>query len=108
MIRIGREFIISNYGLNEEQIGRMELYTNFDAQDSETAGAADSGNGWYDMIDGKPCFQVEYLLGRPDVPEADAAPLPRGEMDGYYIVYVNVETGEIENYEYNSGLSGVG
>ena len=108
MIRIGREFIISNYGLNEEQIGRMELYTNFVAQDSETAGAADSGNGWYDMIDGKPCFQVEYLLGRPDVPEADAAPLPRGEMDGYYIVYVNVETGEIENYEYNSGLSGVG
>ncbi len=108
MIRIGREFIISNYGLNEEQIGRMELYTNFDAQDSETAGAADSGNGWYDMIDGKPCFQVEYLLGRPDVPEAVAAPLPRGEMDGYYIVYVNVETGEIENYGYNSGLSGIG
>ena len=28
--------------------------------------------------------------------------------DGYYIVYVNVETGEIERFEYNSGLGGQG
>ncbi len=54
---------------------------------------------------------MEYLLGQPEVPETEgvvATPLPRGEKDGFYVVYVNVETGEIENYEYNSGLSGIG
>ena len=30
------------------------------------------------------------------------------EGDGYYIVYVNVETGEIEDFEYNSALGGMG
>lgn len=98
MVRIGREFILSAYGLNEEQTGRMELYTRLN--DSGVNGTDDSENSWYDMIDDKPCFIVEYLLGQPDA--------PRGEMDGYYVVYVNVETGEIENYEYNSGLGGIG
>ena len=63
------------------------------------------------MVGGKPCFQVEYLLGQPEVPEQEGAavtPLPREEKDGYYVVYVNVETGEIEEYEYNSGLGGKG
>jgi hypothetical protein len=110
MINTGREFIISTYGLNKEQISRMELYTNFDLHEP---GAEDegNGNGWYDMIDGKPCFIVEYLLGQDEVPETEGTevtPPPRGEKDGYYVVYVNVETGEIENYEYNSGLSGRG
>ena len=99
MIATGREFILSNYGLNEEQAARMELYT-------ETG--ADAGNGWYDMIEDKPCFKVEYLLGQPEVPGDHVTPLPRGEMDGYYIVYVNVETGAIESYEYNAALSGIG
>ena len=102
MIATGREFILSNYGLNEEQAARMELYT-------ETG--ADAGNGWCDMINGKPCYQVEYLLYQPEVPEqegVDVQPLPREEKDGYYIVYVNVETGAVEEFEYNSGLSGQG
>lgn len=116
MIAIGREFIISSYGLNEEQAARMELYTNFDRQDPDQAGPGSTGtegseNGWYDMINGKPCFEVEYLLYQPEVPEQEgieAGPLPREEKDGYYIVYVNVETGVIEEYEYNSGLAGQG
>ena len=32
----------------------------------------------------------------------------RSEMDGYYNVFVNVETGVIEKYEYNSALAGEG
>lgn len=104
MISTGREFIVSNYGLDEEQASRLELYTNFDIADSGAENGEGSGNGWYDMIGGKPCFIVEYLLGQPGVPEG----APRGEKDGYYVVYVNVETGEIENYEYNSGLGGIG
>ena len=103
MIEIGRQFIISYYGLNEEQVGRLELYTNF--------GGGDAGNGWYEMIDGKPCFQVEYLLGQPEVPEVEgqeAVQPKRMEKDGYYVVFVNVETGEVEEYDYNSGLGGLG
>ena len=29
-------------------------------------------------------------------------------MNGYCIVYVNVETGAVEEYEYNSSLAGQG
>ena len=108
MITIGRDFIISNYGLNEEQLSRLELYTNFDAPAPGAENTAGNGNGWYDMIEDKPCFKVEYLLGQPEVPGDHVTPLPRGEMDGYYIVYVNVETGAIESYEYNAALSGIG
>ena len=116
MIAIGREFIISNYGLNEEQAARMELFTNFEPQFDDPdvvlpEEEEDNGNGWYDMIGGKPCFQVEYLLYQPEVPEQEGVavtPMPREEKDGFYVVYVNVETGEIEEYEYNSGLAGQG
>ena len=114
MIATGREFIVSNYGLNEEQTARMELYTNFDASLPEDADAEEipaDENGWYDMINGKPCFKVEYLLGQPEVPEQEGVivtPLPREEKDGFYVVYVNVETGEVEDYMFNSGLAGEG
>ncbi|MBR0514440.1 MAG: hypothetical protein IJK06_09375 [Clostridia bacterium] len=97
MIRIGREFIINNYALNDEQAARLELYTNsFDA----------APNIWYWMINEKPCFEVEYLLYGKQF--ADGTSEPRVEKDGYYKVYVNVETGEVENYEYNSSLGGIG
>lgn len=104
MIRTGREFIVSNYGLNEEQAARMELYTNTELPDDGNP------NCWYDMINGKPCFCVEYLLYQPMTTEEYEAgkPLDYKEGDGYYVVYVNVETGEIEEYVYNSGLEGQG
>lgn len=113
MIRVGREFIISNYNLNEEQVGRLELYTNFDSPYKDLIDAdpeADNGNSWYDTVNGKPCFIVEYLLYQPMTEEEYEAgkPLDYKEGDGYYIVYVNVETGEIEEYVYNSGLAGQG
>ena len=105
MIATGREFIISNWGLDEEQVSRLELYTNFDREDTEEEDA-----GWYDMINGKPCFEVEYLLYQPYTAEQmeNNEPLQYRDKDGYYIVYVNVETGEIEEYEYNNGLAGLG
>ncbi len=97
MIRIGREFIISNYGLNEEQIARLELYTN---------SFEDEENCWYEMINDKPCFQVEYLLYNDEYETGDLT--RRTEMNGYYNVFVNVETGAVEEYEYNSSLAGQG
>lgn len=102
MTAIGREFILANYNLNEEQAARMELYTNSIEEQQP--------NTWYEMINGVPCFEVEYLL-YGDYPQEliDAGePRPRTEMDGYYIVYVNVETGTVEQFEYNSALNGLG
>ena len=97
MIQIGKEFIISNYGLNEEQIARMELYTN---------SFEDEENCWYEMIHGQPCFRVEFLLYNDEYETGDLT--KRTEMNGYYNVFVNVETGVVEEYEYNSSLAGQG
>lgn len=100
MIGIGREFIVSNYELNEKQISRLELYTNsFRYEDNE----------WYETVNEKPCFLVEYLLYEEYTTEQQNGEFRgRTEKDGYYKVYVNVENGTIEEYEYNSALGGEG
>ena len=114
MIAIGRGFVISNWNLNEEQISRLELYTNSEPKYLYLIGIdpaeTRTGNEWYEVVNGKPCFKVEYLLYQPLTAEQEANGEERDykEGDGYYIVYVNVETGEIEEYEYNSGLGGLG
>lgn len=102
MIATGRQFIISNYGLNAEQVSRMELYTN--------SLPAAQPNSWYCMVNGAPCFQVEFLLYSEYASggQASGEPRPRAEMDGYYNVFVNVETGAVESFEYNSALGGIG
>ena len=102
MIATAREFILSSYGLNEEQAARMELYTNSIPDENP--------NGWYWMINGVPCFQVEYLLYSDYTTDQLTAgePRPRTEMDGYYNIYINVETGAVESFEYNSALNGLG
>ena len=46
----------------------------------------------------------EYASGG----QASGEPRPRAEMDGYYNVFVNVETGAVESFEYNSALGGIG
>lgn len=116
MIRTAKDFIVSNYGLNEEQAGRLELYTNSFGNNWEETDVftdytpQDCGNTWYEMVNGKPCFQVEFLLYEPVTTEMmDRGGEPgRTEMDGFYNVFVNVETGEIEEFEYNSALAGQG
>ncbi len=116
MIRTGMDFIISNYKLNEEQAARLELYTNSFGNNWEETEAGtdytpeDCGNTWYEMVNGKPCFQVEFLLYQPVTEEmlARGEDPGREEMDGFYNVFVNVETGEIEEFEYNSALAGQG
>ena len=90
MIATGREFIIETYGLTEEQASRMELYTN---------SFSDGANTWYETVHGAPCFQVEFLLDENPT-EADESYM----INAYYIVYINVETGAVEQYEYNNGV----
>lgn len=108
MIAIGREFIIGNWNLNGEQAESLELYTNAAQEDADEAEG--SGNDWYEMVNGVPCFKVEYLLYQPlTVEEMDSgAQREYREKDGYYNVFVNVETGEIEEFEYNNGMAGLG
>ena len=113
MIAAGREFIISNWDLNGEQVSRLELYTNAAPQytdDTDPEEAQGNVNDWYEMVNGKPCFKVEYLLYQAYTTEQmeNNEPLQHEEKDGFYVVYMNVETGEIEEYEYNSGLGGLG
>ena len=108
MIAIGREFIISSYGLNEEQISRLELYTNRGptmellALIGITEVPEQDPNEWYETIKGVPCFEVEYLL------YSEGGDENRTEKDGYYIVYVNVETGVIEDILYVPPQTGNG
>ena len=92
MIETGREFIITSFQLNEDQAARLDLYTNT---------FRDSENTWYEMVNGKPCFLVEYLLGQDPKQE-------RSEKDGYYQIYVNVENGTVEQYVYDAALGGLG
>ncbi len=115
MTAIGREFIISNWSLNEEQAGRLELYTNFLPEYAEPDGnkpddVGTNENEWYEMVNGRPCFKVEYLLYQPLTTEQMDSGEERGYQtgDGYYNVFVNVETGEIEEFEFNSALAGIG
>lgn len=112
MIAIGREFVISNWKLNEEQVSRLELYTNSTPKYLYLIGLEPEapGNEWYETVNGKPCFKVEYLLYQPLTAEQEANGGERDykEGDGYYNVFVNVETGEIEDFEYDNGLGGLG
>ncbi len=90
MITTGKAFIIETYGLTEEQEARLELYTN---------SFSDGPNTWYDTVHGVPCFQVEFLLDE-NPPAANES----YRMNAYYIIYINVETGAVEQYEYNNGV----
>ena len=99
MVEIGKEFILSNYDLTEEQIARLELYTEIGA------GVA---NFWYETVDGKPCFLVEYLLDKDDFTEELFNDPNYVRNNSYFKVFVNVETGEVEQYEYDAGVGGVG
>ena len=100
MITIGREFILSTYSLTDSEVERLELYTN----SYET----DDANHWYETVNGKPCFLVEYLLDEEGVTEEMLNDPNYYRMNAYFKVFVNVETGVIEQYEFSNGLGGIG
>ena len=100
MIAIGREFILSTYSLTDSEVERLELYTN--SYETEDA------NHWYETVNGKPCFLVEYLLDEESYASQSVHSETEERHNSYYKIYVNVETGVIEQYECNSGLGGIG
>ena len=100
MIALGREFILSTYSLTDSEVERLELYTN----SYET----DDANHWYETVNGKPCFLVEYLLDEEGVTDEMLNDPNYYRMNSYFKVFVNVETGIIEQYEFSNGLGGIG
>ena len=100
MIALGREFILSTYSLTDSEVERLELYTN--SYETEDA------NHWYETVNGKPCFLVEYLLDEEGVTEEMLSDPNYYRMNSYFKVFVNVETGVIEQYEFSNGLGGQG
>jgi len=95
MIGIAREFIITTYSLTDKQISLLELYTNSYEADENT---------WYEIVNGQNCFLVEYFLDEnPSAVEETGY-----RMNAYFKIYINVETGAVEQYEYSSGVGGVG
>ena len=94
MQTIAKEAIIARYELTDEQAAMLELFVQ---------PYADQENAFYWMINGQPCFEVQYFLTQnPDHPENFV------EKDGTYGAAVNVETGVIERLIYESGLGGEG
>ena len=112
MIAAAREFVIGNYGLSEEQAGEMELYTNsypvYSGEEGEGPADPRDTNEWYETVNGKPCFLVEYLLDEESFSEECLKDENYVRNNAYFKVYVNVETGMIEQYEYSSGIGGRG
>lgn len=103
MVSLARDAVVSRYELTEAQASLLELYTRLQSGSSSGLPYGEPANSWYEMVNGKPCFWVEYFLTQdPDHPEKHA------DKDGSYAVYVNVETGVIEEMVYNSGLGGEG
>ena len=100
MIALGREFILTTYSLTDSEVERLELYTNsYDTDDA---------NHWYETVNGKPCFLVEYLMDEEGVTEEMLNDPNYYRMNSYFKVFVNVETGVIEQYEFSNGLGGIG
>lgn len=91
MLSIGREAVISRYGMNDVQAAALELYVQ---------PLADEPNAWYLMWNGAPCYEMQYFLTQN--------PGTFTDMDGTYAVLVNVQTGVVEEILYESGLGGEG
>lgn len=85
MAKIAREALIARYGLTEADADQMEWYI-----------PPYSPEVLYKVQNGCYCYDVEYLLG------LDASD-PHAELNGAYVVSVNVETGVIENMTYTAG-----
>lgn len=85
MAKIAREALIARYGLTEADADQMEWYI-----------PPYSPEVLYTVQNGSYCYDVEYLLN------LDASD-PHAELNGAYVVSVNVETGVIENMTYTAG-----
>ena len=85
MADIAKEALVKRYGMSEAVASQLEWYI-----------PPYSPEVQYVKENGSYCFEVEYLLY---LDKAD----PNANLNGAYVVTVNVETGVIENMTYTAG-----
>lgn len=98
MLKLARQAVVAAYGLTPAQGDMLEYYGG-DVYDGE--------NYWYYMMDGQAVFEAQFFLNQDTDPSTGYS-RSFVEKDGTYTVYVNVETGVIEETYYLSGLGGNG
>ena len=98
MSDLAREAVVQAYGLSDSQAAMLLL--------DELA--AEEEDAQYYPQHGQPCYVVRFFLVQHPDPVFRDVRLEWVEKDGTYTVYVNVETGVIEEIFYDSGLGGNG
>ena len=97
MTEIARRAVASLYGLSPERERALESVV-----DEEELPL------WYTIFEGEPCYQV--CLGLDDKEEDDVFPngLRYTEKEGNYWIYINSQTGVVEDIHYSPAISGNG
>ena len=97
MTEIGRRAVASLYGLSPEREQALESVV-----DEEELPL------WYTIFEGEPCYQV--CLGLDDKEEDDVLPngLRYTEKEGNYWIYINSQTGVVEDIHYSPAIGGNG
>lgn len=97
MTEIARHAVVSLYGLSPERERALESVV--DEEDLPL---------WYTMFEGEPCYQV--CLGLDDKEEDDVLPngLSYTDKEGSYWIYVNSQTGVVEDIHYSPAIGGNG
>ena len=97
MTEIARRAVASLYGLSPERERALESVV-----DEEELPL------WYTIFEGEPCYQV--CLGLDDKEEDDVLPngLRYTEKEGNYWIYINSQTGVVEDIHYSPAIGGNG
>ena len=97
MTEIGRRAVASLYGLSPERERALESVVD----EAELP-------LWYTIFEGEPCYQV--CLGLDDKEEDDVLPngLRYTEKEGNYWIYINSQTGVVEDIHYSPAIGGNG
>ena len=97
MTEIGRHAVALLYGLSPEREQALESVV--DEEDLSL---------WYTMFEGEPCYQVCFVLD--DKEEDDVLPngLKYTEKEGNYWIYINSQTGVVEDIHYSPAIGGNG
>ena len=106
LIALAKDAAAEAYSLTAEQ--REKLISPYEAEDFDPEDIED----WfvsYHMKDGKPIYEIRLTLQQQSSDSDDPmAYAPFTEKDGYYWVCINVETGVIEDIQYEADINSNG
>ena len=104
LILLAKDAIAEAYRMTPEQ--RAKLESPYETEDIEREDIEDWLVTYY-TEEGNPLFEVRIGLQQQQADGNEEFP-PFTEKDGFYFVTINVETGVIENIEYETDLNGNG